>query len=460
MILKWLIENKRSYWLITFHFLLGALSTFTKWFFIAYFYVFIITSISYLFRFKRINSYLSVFLVYLISYEVFARMVKTSPLIPYEVGKYLMYVGLLFGILVENRKGILGYFMLVLLIPAFFIDLSGRVQFNNLVFNGLGPINICLAVIYFYRHKFTVTGFKTILRFMIYPLISVLGYIYIKTPDFDEIQFSLGANFATTGGFGSNQVSTLLGLGMYLIFLFWVNKWRLSGSRIVDLFLVGLFAFQGLLSFSRGGMIGGAIGIFVFAFIIQFSKVTGTRFRLPQVGRLVIVGSTILVMIFFIANWVTKGTLLLRYQGETYGTLAGAREKDLDLITTGRLEVFLEDLQLFTEHPTTGVGVGASRYMRATSQGVNAHVELSRLLSEHGLLGLMNFILLLLLSINLLLINRHPVYKAIAIGFYIIALYSTFHAATRTYITPLLIGLSLIWVISLRKKEVVKEIES
>ena len=239
-----------------------------------------------------------------------------------------------------------------------------------------------------------------------------------------------------------------------------MNKWRLSGSRLVDLFLVGLFAFQGLLSFSRGGMIGGALGIMVFAFVIQFSKVTGTRFRLPRVGRLVLVGSTVLVMIFLVANWVTKGTLLLRYQGETYGTLAGAREKDLDLITTGRLEVLLEDWQLFSEHPVNGVGIGASRFMRSASQGVNAHVELSRLLSEQGLFGLMYFILLLLLSINLLLINRHPVYKAIAIGFYLIAVYSTFHAATRTYISPLLIGLSLVWVISLRKKETVKEIDS
>lgn len=453
MFLRWFIENKKPLWIIGFHLGMGILSTFTKWIFILYFFTFILTSIPYIFRFKRINSYLTVFLVYLISYEVFARMVKTSPFIPYEVGKYLMFAGLLFGIIMENRKGILGYVMLVLLIPGFFLDLSGRVQFNNLVFNGLGPINICLAIIYFYRHKFTVEGFRTIVRFMIYPLLSVLGYIFIKTPDFDEIQFSLGANFATTGGFGSNQVSTLLGLAMYLIFLFWVNRWKLSGYRMVDLFLVGLFAFQGLLSFSRGGMIGGAIGIAVFAGVVQFAKVSGTRFKLPRVGRLVIFGSGLLLVIFMAANWISEGNLLLRYQGETEGTLAGAREKDLDLITTGRLEVFLEDWRLFQEHPVSGVGVGASRYMRWESQGVNAHVELSRLLSEHGFLGLLNFAFLLLLAFNLLLINRNPVYKAVVIGFYIIGVYSTFHAATRTYVSPLLIGLSMVWVVSLAKKK-------
>ena len=63
------------------------------------------------------------------------------------------------------------------------------------------------------------------------------------------------------------------------------------------------------------------------------------------------------------------------------------------------------------------------------------------------------FGMLLLVAINLLLINRNPVYKAIVIGFYIIGLYSTFHAATRTYVSPLLIGLSLVWVVSLPKKK-------
>lgn len=449
---RWLIENKRPLPLIVFHLLLGVVSTFTKWVFIGYFFYMIFFSLNYLVRFKKINSYLAVFLVYMISFEVFARMVKTSPYIPYEIGKYLMFAGLLGGIVLENRKGILGYVMLLLLIPGFFLDLSGKVEFNNLVFNGLGPVNICLAVIYFYRHKFTVEGFKTMVRFMIYPLLAVLGYVFFKTPDFDEIQFSLGANFATTGGFGSNQVSTLLGLGMYLVFLFWANKWRLSGNRWIDLGLIGIFAFQGLLSFSRGGMIGGAIGILVFALVIQFSSALGSRFKLPKVGRLVLLGSIGLVLVFMVANLISQGNLLLRYQGETEGTLAGVREKDMDLITTGRLEIFLEDWELFKEHPVTGVGVGASRFMRNISEGVNAHVELSRLVSEHGILGLFYFICLLLLSINLLLINRHPVYKAVVMGFYIIGIYSTFHAATRTYVSPLLIGLSLVWVVSLKKK--------
>ncbi len=41
-------------------------------------------------------------------------------------------------------------------------------------------------------------------------------YITLGTPDLRESLSSTGANYAATGGFGPNQVSTVLGLGMFL----------------------------------------------------------------------------------------------------------------------------------------------------------------------------------------------------------------------------------------------------
>ncbi len=451
--LKLLVENKFPLTLIILHLVLGVLSSFSAIFFIVYFYFFIFSSIPYVVRFRNINSYLSVFLVYIISFEMLARMSKTSPYIPYEVGKYIMFLGLILGIIVENRRGIVGYLMLLCLIPAFFFDMSGQVQFKDYIFNGIGPINICLAIIYFYKHKFSEEGFKILLRFITYPILSVLGYILIKTPDLSEMEFSLGANVSTTGGFGSNQVATVLGLTMFLIFIFWVNRWKYSGNRMIDMGLICLFAFQGLLSFSRGGMVGGALGILIFVMVIQLSGRVKKKYKLPNLGKYVIIGSFALVLIFLLANWITDGYLLLRYQGETVGTLAGVKEKNLNALTTGRLEIFLEDTALFLEYPATGVGVAASKYLRDTSRGTVAHVELGRLLSDHGILGLLNFLLLLFLAFNLFFINKHPVYKAIVIGFYVIGVYSTFHSATRTVISPLLIGLSLVWVIELKNQK-------
>ncbi len=450
--LKYLIENKNPLFWVIFHILLGMASTLSPIFIIGYFYFFVATSVTYVLRFKNVNSYISVFLIYLIAFEILARMAKTSPYLPYETGKYMMFFGLLYGILAESRRGVLGYFMLLALLPAFFFDLSGEVIFKDLIFNLIGPINLCLAVIYFYRNKFTLEGLKVLMRFMIYPILSVLGFIFIKTPDLSEIDFTLGANFSTTGGFGSNQVSTVLGLAMYLIFLFWINRWKFSGYRMVDLAIICVFAFQGLLSFSRGGVIGGALGILIFILVIRFAGMTGTRYKLPQVGRYLIFGVIALIVSFMVANLVTGGMLLLRYQGETAGTLSGIKEKNLNALTTGRLEIFMEDFELFERYTVAGVGAGGSKYMRSASKGILTHVELGRLLSEHGLFGIFNFLLTIIVGFTLFYINKNPVHKGILIGFYVIGLYSMFHAATRTFVSPVLIGLSVIWIVELKKK--------
>lgn len=449
---KYLIENKNPIFLLVFHAVLGILSIFSSVFFILYFYAFVIFSVNYIFRLKNVNSNLTLFIVYLVSFEILARMAKTSPIIPYEMGKYVMFFSLLFGIFFESRRGLVGLLLLLFIIPATFYDYSGEVLFKNIVFNALGPINMALAIIYFYKHKFSPDGFKNIIRVMIYPCVSVLSYVFFKTPDFEEVEFTLGANFETTGGFGSNQVSTMLGLGMYLAFIFWVNRWRLSGIRLLDFILICVFAFQGLLSFSRGGMIGGAIGIFIFFVFIQFSKIAYQRIRLPNVGRYVVIGVLALGLSFIVANSITGGLLLLRYQGETSGTLANVKEKTLNTITTGRLEIFEEDIALFNKYPLTGVGVAASKFLRNQSRGIVAHVELSRLFSEHGILGVLYFIVLFLSGLMIFFINGNPLYKAILLGFFMIAIYSTFHAATRTFISPLLVGLSFIWIINLKKK--------
>jgi hypothetical protein len=45
-------------------------------------------------------------------------------------------------------------------------------------------------------------------------------------------------------------------------------------------------------------------------------------------------------------------------------------------------------------------------------------------------------------------------YSNILLAFFVLALYTTFHAATRTYFTPLFLGLSMLTIINNRKKEI------
>lgn len=103
----------------------------------------------------------------------------------------------------------------------------------------------------------------------------------------------------------------------------------------------------------------------------------------------------------------------------------------------------MEDIDIWLDNVFLGVGAGASSFMREGSQYYLTHVELSRLLSEHGLLGLIYFGLLMYLFVRLMKSKRPPMEKGILVAFFLIAIYTTFHAAMRTYLTPLFIGLSL-----------------
>ena len=74
-------------------------------------------------------------------------------------------------------------------------------------------------------------------------------------------------------------------------------------------------------------------------------------------------------------------------------------------------------------------------------------MEMSRLLAEHGVLGLIYFIMLCSLFFLIWRRNTNPLVKSILMGLFLLGLYTTFHAAIRTFVTPLLIGLSLVSVL-------------
>jgi len=442
MIKRIVLSHDHVFWTIL-HVLLGIVSALTPYGLILWFYLVVGTSVYTIIRVKSIFPYIA-FITYLTSFELLARMSQTSPFIPYELGKYLLFCMLVFGVIKHGYKNYLGLIMVLLLMPAVFFDLSGKVDRQTIVFNLLGPVNVGLAVWFFYGKTLTKVQLIKLLRISLFPLIAVLSSTIFKTPSYNDLEFSLGANFATSGGGGSNQVSTLLGVGIFVSFLFLINKWKITGYRIADIVLFFLFGFQGLLTFSRGGIIGGVLGILIILFYVLLSAESEKRrFKLPRLGKILVLSVILLMVTFQVADTLTGGLLGLRYLGETEGTLAGTKEKSIDSITTGRFNIFMEDLELWEENPVFGVGVGASSFLRDGSQFYLTHVELSRLLSEHGVLGVLYFLILMFLMIRLFRSKKSPMEKGILVAFFMIAIYTTFHAAMRTYLTPLFIGLSL-----------------
>ncbi len=440
-----LLSQKSPYFWTGFHVILGLLSISSRWLFVIWFFTVFFSTFSLLFKGKsqtNLLKYISLS-AYLMSLELLARMANTSPLVPYEVSKYLFLILFGAGLLFSPIKSYsVGVSMTLLILPAFIYDLSNQSGSAGLIFNGLAPLGLGIGVAFMGKIKTDIDSLNLALRLIWYAVLSSLVFVVIKTPDFDSINFNLGANFETTGGESSNQVSSVLGLGMLVSFYAWLAQLKFSGNRLLDLIITVGFAFQGLLTFSRGGILVGGLAMLLMYFTFNQSSEKKTKIKKGRKSIYYLV--IIAVAGFFTFQAVDRiagGKLTLRYQGETEGTVLGRKEKNLNVITTNRFVIFLGDMELWQEHPVGGVGVGASKYLREGDSS-NPHIELSRLLAEHGIPGLIYFILLVYLGFRIYGNRGSPQHRSVMLTLYFIGFATCFHSATRTFITPLLVSLS------------------
>ena len=453
--IKYLLTSRSYLVWIAIHGALGLSALVSPFPLIAWFYLSLFSSLLIILRPNTPPSVFTAFTAYIISFELIARMSQTSPYIPYEMGKYLLFVLLILGIFKYKTTAWPAFLMAMFLLPGLLIDLSGEVSFLDMIFNFLGPMNVALGILLFYGKSISKSMLLNTFRLMILPMVSVLAHALFKAPDLGEVDFALGANMATSGGFGSNQVSTGLGLASFLVFIFWINRWPLTGYRWMDSGLLVVFTLQGLLTFSRGGMMTGFLGIFVILYFLRAATPFQVRkFGLVKIGKYLLPALILMVGTFYLVNRLTDGMLLLRYQGETQGTITGTKQKSFNSITSGRFDIFMGDLELWMDQPILGVGVAASKYLRERMNGVVAHVELSRLLAEHGIFGLAYFAILIFYGWKLLKSHPNPALLGILCALFAVGLFTSFHAAMRTFVSPLMIGLSMLSVREIRKKAV------
>ena len=150
---------------------------------------------------------------YLCAYEVLVRMTK-APL-PWETGKYLGIPLLALGLAFGRKLNTLvpGLILLGLVIPSLIRTDYSRDIRDTLLFNWSGVVILSLSVMYFHRRVLLEKNVVWILRAIAGPAVAVAVVSTITTPDLESIEFTLSANRETTG-FGSNQVSTVYGLGI------------------------------------------------------------------------------------------------------------------------------------------------------------------------------------------------------------------------------------------------------
>lgn len=375
---------------------------------------------------------------YVVCAEVFLRMTKGN--VGNEYAKYMVMVFVLMGIYFKgfSKNAIPIWCYLLLLLPGVIystiaLNLETDIR-KAIAFNISGPVCLALSSIYCYQRIVTPKQMENMFRIMCYPIITTLAYLYFYTPSIKDTVIGTASNAATSGGFGPNQVSTLLGLAMFVFFvriIFYSKNYYLFALHG---FLLFYATYRGIITFSRGGVITGGVMILILLvklFIVGNAK---GKTRLIVVFGIAVFG---LIGIWGYSSYQTNGMIEKRYANED----SLGREKVSEL--SGR-EVLMEtELQMFLDNPIFGIGVGKNKEYRKELTGIElaSHNEITRMLAEHGSLGLLA--LLILLATPLLLSLNNPQYLYV-FSFFIFWLLTINHAAMRTAAPAFIYALSLL----------------
>lgn len=320
-------------------------------------------------------------ITYLIGCEILWRMAQTS--VFWEIGKYsasfIMIVALI-------RRGhymppALPTVFVLLLIPACAITLLSNdlsIAREKISFNLSGPFFLFISCWFFSYLKLVNLQIRKLFIVLLIPLLTVAFTTLLYTVTTEEISFSTESNFATSGGFGPNQVSSMLGLGVFIgmtCYLMYQNDLKFKFYFALGaLFL----AAQSVLTFSRGGIYN-ALGAIVILVLFQMQNINETAKRILP---FVLVFVVFFALVFPFLNDFTGGKLSERFE---------------DTETTGRLDIIESDFQILAENPIWGVGLGNAMEYREKYLGriKSSHTEFSRLISEHGFFGILAILLLI-----------------------------------------------------------------
>jgi hypothetical protein len=240
-----------------------------------------------------------------------------------------------------------------------------------------GPFSLMMAVCFFMQLTLQKQHYHRWLLAIIVPLPGILTLAWHSILTASSLTFHTDSNFVTSGGFGPNQVSAILGLGALLAFFVSqdcesrVAKWTLLGAIPV---LVG----QSMLTFSRTGF-----------YLALASGTVAAAYLLKQRGQRVTV-----LFATSLAVMLTWFVILPRLDTFTGGNLS-ARFQDTDL--SGRESLFWQEVEIWLTHPLVGVGPGMSASFHVDYL-TRSHTEFSRLLAEHGMLGILAIVLLLVMA--------------------------------------------------------------
>lgn len=362
-------------------------------------------------------------MAYAASSDVLWRATKARA--PWESSKYLViFLSLVFLMRFVRRPRRIGLpiAMAAVLAPGailtlFDLDIAGGR--DALAFVLLGPIALAAATALFQQLILDRAEMRGLLWWAMAPCISMASVAAWRTIQAGDIEFGTESMFVTSGGYGPNQVSTIIGLGA----LFAVVIALLADTRrimvVAAVLGVALIA-QAIITLSRGG---------VYAFgLAAVTIVLAALVLSPKRSRILIVLTAGVLLGLLAVNWAE-------------GFSDGAVSTRVQQSDTGRGRIASAEIELFRQNPLLGIGAGQAKKKRPYAYGsppdlsksmrAASHNEYSRLLAEHGILGIGAMMILAAMALQAFSRHREPLGRAIAAGFIVWSVAAMSHSATR-----------------------------
>lgn len=371
--------------------------------------------------------------IYVIAYiagaEALWRM--TDAIIFWEYGKYATVA--IVGLALLNRRpfprpGGMAWFF-VLLLPSTVITLTSLSLSHardQISFYLSGALSLSVCAWYFAGLQLTTTQLQRMFTLFIAPVYGIFALALSGALNAPTESFLTGeSSVLSSGGYGPNQVSSILGLGALLAFLYLVMLKPGPILRIFMFITLVVLLGQSALTLSRGGVYLFSLGALAALFFIFGDR----RLRFA-------------VLIVTLVFAITLYFFLPRLDQFTAGGLAN---RFMDTTTTGRMQFMLEELQAWSSAPVFGVGPGMAAYYRqlhGVPFDVASHNEFSRLLAEHGAFGLLAILLLILTAARNFRQAASPAQRGMVAALIAWSFACMAYTALRLVVPSVLFGLS------------------
>jgi len=359
----------------------------------------------------------------------------TSSRAPWEASKYIVVLAALSALirLVPKPQSLgLPALMIAFLVPGAIWTLlntpldSAR---DNISFVLMGSVALASGTALCRQITVSRRELRGLLWWGLSACMTVWGFTAWGTLKAGDIEFGTESLSATSGGFGPNQVSTALGLGA-LLALASIMLGAAGRRRVVGMVAALLLVAQAMITLSRGGVY--ALALAAVAMVLVSMFLSGNRSR-----GFVILGIGLVI-----------GLIALNWAQSFSGGAVEERTKEGD---SGRGKIASAEVELFWSHPLTGVGVGQAPHHRGQSLGhldsAASHNEYSRLVAEHGLLGVGAIATLGAMGLSAFRRSSDPRARAVALGLCIWSAAVMSHSATRIAAVAAMFGVATLNVL-------------